>query len=129
MSSVAIFGGGGAGLTVAHELGERGFAVELYERLDKLGGKSRSFGKPKTGVGGRADLPGEHGFRFFPGFYRHVPDTMKRIPLVGGGTVLDNLRNVPCMTLSFKDRKPVTLRSNIFDVKSPAEWAAALIDF
>ncbi len=26
-------------------------------------------------------LPGEHGFRFFPGFYRHLFDTMKRIPL------------------------------------------------
>jgi len=25
--------------------------------------------------------PGEHGFRFFPSFYRHVFDTMKRIPL------------------------------------------------
>src|SRR5262249_24119845 len=22
----------------------------------------------------------EHGFRFFPGWYRHLPDTMKRIP-------------------------------------------------
>lgn len=25
-------------------------------------------------------LPGEHGFRFFPSFYRHVFDTMRRIP-------------------------------------------------
>ena len=30
--------------------------------------------------GGRRALPGEHGFRFFPGFYHHVPDTMRRIP-------------------------------------------------
>ena len=27
-------------------------------------------------------LPGEHGFRFFPAFYRHVFDTMKRTPLL-----------------------------------------------
>ena len=33
-----------------------------------------------SGTGGRHDLPAEHGFRFFPGFYRHLPDTMKRIP-------------------------------------------------
>src|SRR4029079_2627893 len=26
------------------------------------------------------DLPGEHGFRFFPRFYKHLPDTMSRIP-------------------------------------------------
>jgi uncharacterized protein with NAD-binding domain and iron-sulfur cluster len=33
-----------------------------------------------SGTAGRRDLPAEHGFRFFPGFYRHLPDTMKRIP-------------------------------------------------
>lgn len=26
-------------------------------------------------------VPGEHGFRFFPSFYRHMFDTMKRIPV------------------------------------------------
>jgi hypothetical protein len=28
-----------------------------------------------------ARVPGEHGFRFFPSFYRHLFDTMKRIPI------------------------------------------------
>ncbi len=28
------------------------------------------------------ELPGEHGYRFFPSFYRHVFDTMRRIPLL-----------------------------------------------
>lgn len=28
-------------------------------------------------------VPGEHGYRFFPGFYSHVFDTMKRTPLPG----------------------------------------------
>ena len=45
---------------------------------------------PGSGVDGRADLPAEHGFRFFPGFYRHMPDTMSRIP-TADGTVLDRL--------------------------------------
>jgi len=27
-------------------------------------------------------LPGEHGYRFFPSFYRHIFDTMRRIPLL-----------------------------------------------
>lgn len=30
----------------------------------------------------RFAFPGEHGFRFFPSFYRHVFDTLKRIPLM-----------------------------------------------
>lgn len=72
-----------AGLSAAHELVERGFQVEVVERRDALGGKARSMGAPGTGTGGRPDLPGEHGFRFFPGFYKHLPDTMKRIPYAG----------------------------------------------
>jgi len=35
-------GDGMAGLTVAHELAERGFAVTLYNRMTKPGGKARS---------------------------------------------------------------------------------------
>jgi len=78
-NKVAIFGGGMAGLTVAHELAERGFAVTVYEPT-AWGGKARSIGVRGTGTGGRKDLPGEHGFRFFPGFYHHVPDSMRRTP-------------------------------------------------
>jgi hypothetical protein len=43
-----------------------------------------------SGIGGRADLLGEHGFRFFPGFYMHLPATMKRIPF-GRDTCFDDL--------------------------------------
>ena len=81
--TVAVLGGGVAGLTAAHELAERGFAVTVYEARDRLGGKARSLPVPNSGTGGRGDLPAEHGFRFFPGFYRHVPDTMRRIGVDG----------------------------------------------
>lgn len=88
---VAILGGGMAGLTAAHELVERGFDVTVYEPT-ALGGKARSIPSPGTGAGGRLDLPGEHGFRFFPGFYQHIPDTMRRIPFPGNPNgVFDNL--------------------------------------
>ncbi|HET9422470.1 MAG TPA: FAD-dependent oxidoreductase [Nocardioides sp.] len=86
---VAVLGGGMAGLTAAHELAERGFKVTVYEP-SAWGGKARSIPVAGTGRGGRRDLPGEHGFRFFPGFYHHVPDTMRRIPF-GRGTVGDHL--------------------------------------
>src|SRR3954451_21407557 len=76
---VAVLGGGMAGLAAAHELVERGFKVDVYERKS-LGGKARSIPVAGTARGRRRPLPGEHGFRFFPGFYHHVPDTMRRIP-------------------------------------------------
>ena len=79
-----------AGLSAAHELAERGFEVTVYEQRDAPGGKARSIPVPGSGTDGRSDLPGEHGFRFFPGFYRHLPDTMGRIPS-GGRTVADHL--------------------------------------
>lgn len=46
-------------------------------------------------------LPGEHGFRFFPAYYRHLHDTMSRTPTYDrdgrqdGGRVFDNLRPTP----------------------------------
>src|SRR6476660_4046566 len=89
-ATVAILGGGVAGLSAAHELAERGFDVTVYERKSICGGKARSLSIEGTGVAGRKDLPGEHGFRFFPGFYRHLPDTMQRIPYEHG-SVADNL--------------------------------------
>jgi uncharacterized protein with NAD-binding domain and iron-sulfur cluster len=88
---VIILGGGIAGLSAAHELAERRFDVEIYELLPIAGGKARSFPLPGSGTDGRGDLPGEHGFRFFPRFYRHVTDTMSRIPCGPGRSVADNL--------------------------------------
>jgi uncharacterized protein with NAD-binding domain and iron-sulfur cluster len=77
---VLVLGGGVAGMTAAHELAERGFDVTVLEHRRIPGGKARSMSAPGTGTDGRSDLPAEHGFRFFPGFYKHVPDTMRRIP-------------------------------------------------
>ncbi len=100
---VVIVGGGVAGLTAAHELVERDFDVVVYERRDRLGGKAASTRHPtpsgsaagakvparavENGVGTNGHsavaFPGEHGFRFFPGWYRHLPDTMRRTPVRG----------------------------------------------
>ncbi|MBB5122475.1 FAD-dependent oxidoreductase [Streptomyces eurocidicus] len=80
--TVAVLGGGVAGLTAAHELAERGFEVTVYEKKSP-GGKARSMDVPGSARGGRRPLPGEHGFRFIPGFYRNLPDTLRRIPFPG----------------------------------------------
>ena len=98
--TVAVFGGGVAGLSAAHELAERGFHVDVYERKPALGGKARSMSVPNTGGNGRLPLPGEHGFRFFPGFYKHVIDTMRRTPYGAHGSVFDNLSIATRMLLA-----------------------------
>ena len=83
---VAVLGAGVAGMTAAHELAQRGFEVHVYERREIPGGKARSFNGPN-------DLPAEHGFRFFPGFYKHLHDTMERIPYPDERRVVrDNLK-------------------------------------
>jgi hypothetical protein len=57
-------------------------------------------------------LPGEHGFRFFPSFYRHIEDTMRRISLFDGDratgrTALDNLKPTVFQGIGFnkEDKK------------------------
>lgn len=103
MPSVIIIGGGVAGLTAAHELAERGFTVDLYEARPAWGGKSRSQPVPGSATNGRRELPGEHGFRFYPRFYKHVIDTMRRIPS-GTGTVVDRLRPTTESAIALVDR-------------------------
>jgi uncharacterized protein with NAD-binding domain and iron-sulfur cluster len=125
-------GGGVAGLSAAHELVERGFQVEVFERSRVPGGKARSV-PVYPGVHGdlkvfdlslerwfqtnEADfdprtkrdwLPGEHGFRFFPGFYRHVVDTMARIPY-GTRSVADNLVPTSALLIARFDRDGIVL--------------------
>ena len=97
---VAVFGAGVGGLTAAHELAERGFEVTVYERRDVPGGKARSLFVPHTGTGERCDLPGEHGHRMVLGFYRNLPDTLRRIPRPGGGNVHERLMPVARLDLA-----------------------------
>jgi uncharacterized protein with NAD-binding domain and iron-sulfur cluster len=123
---VVILGGGVAGMSAAHELIERGFEVEVYERKAIPGGKARSIAAtgPSSGLfpfgsaaprkvafgASRTPLPGEHGFRFFPGFYRHVVDTMARIPY-RGGFVAQNLVDTTELRIASFDRPSFTLPS------------------
>jgi uncharacterized protein with NAD-binding domain and iron-sulfur cluster len=117
---VIVLGGGVAGMTAAHELAERDFDVVVYETRPLPGGKARSMGVPDSGTSGRRDLPGEHGFRFFPGFYRHVPDTMSRIPFEGNRRgVLENLVTATRVQMA---------RAGHSEIVSPAHFPASLGD-
>ena len=93
--TAAVFGGGIAGLTAAHELAERGFEVTVYERR-AWGGKARSTEVPGSATAGRRPLPGEHAYRVPFGFYQNLPDTMRRIPFESNPRgVFDNLVAAP----------------------------------
>ncbi|WP_020599513.1 hydroxysqualene dehydroxylase [Spirosoma panaciterrae] len=140
---VIVLGGGVAGMSAAHELIERGFSVDIYEKKPYyMGGKARSVNVPgsspddpngqhSTGPGADVQsLPGEHGFRFFPGFYRHITDTMQRIPYTApdgkknAQGVYNNLVDVTRVGILRNGKKPII--TIVSFPKSLADLKAAL---
>ncbi|MEE4110802.1 MAG: FAD-dependent oxidoreductase [Halieaceae bacterium] len=113
---VVVIGGGVGGMSAAHELVTRGYDVEVYELHSIPGGKARSYGVKGTAVDDKHhDLPAEHGFRFFPGYYKHVIDTMENIPLWGSETeyVSSHLRNVDAEVEASFVQRPIILPASV----------------
>ncbi len=142
--TVIIVGGGVGGMSAAHELLHRStggvsFNVVMYERRGTIGGKARSIpvpaDDPRRGAVNQAfdapprlPLPGEHGFRFFPGFYKHITETFKEIPVrgakgaAGAATVFDRLETVPRLALARLNAPTI-----ILDAKLPTNWQDVLL--
>jgi hypothetical protein len=127
---VVVVGGGVAGMTAAHELIERGFDVILVERraAGEEGGRARSFRRSLISPGGEElgiRAPVEHGFRFFPGFYRNLDETMARIPLAEGAaagahaTVLHNLVHIEEEWLSVSGKPTIPIPAAAPGVQRP----------
>jgi uncharacterized protein with NAD-binding domain and iron-sulfur cluster len=125
-AKVIVIGGGVAGMSAAHELARcGGFEVVVYEQRPVAGGKARSLDAIQ-GTDGRRALPGEHGFRFFPGFYRHLPDTMAKIPYAGQlHGVLDNLVTSTQVQIAREGHQNELVAPAHFP-DSPSDWQAIL---
>jgi hypothetical protein len=76
-----------------------GFELKYDPTLDARSSAQGSFSVTLV-LRGQGVVPGEHGFRYFPGFYRHLFDTMRRTAVLSTGedrygpvarSVFDNL--------------------------------------
>lgn len=83
MKTVAVFGAGVAGLTVAHEFARLGYKVSVYEVNKDPGGFFRSARDATDG------LPSEYSWHGMGPWYHNVFDIMKQIPFDETGTVYD----------------------------------------
>jgi hypothetical protein len=129
---VIVVGAGVAGLTAAHELIERDFDVHVVERRQSVGGKAASRRVAYEGEPGTS-LPAEHGFRFFPGWYQHLPNTLSRIRTTGRRkypdrepTVLDNLVTIDENMMHWSNRSSVPVPMHLPRSVGQAESLATL---
>lgn len=132
MAKVVLLGGGVAGMSAAQELIERGYEVVVYDKNPTyVGGKARSvdyFGNPNDPY--KEALPGEHGFRFFPGFYKHVIHTMKRIPYTNPdgkkSTVFNNLTPTSRIMMARYGKAPIVTIASF--PKTLSDWELVIKD-
>jgi uncharacterized protein with NAD-binding domain and iron-sulfur cluster len=71
---IIIIGAGISGLTIAHELVEKNFDIEIYEKDNIIGGMAKSI-RTKNYV------PTEHSWRGYGPFYYNFFNIAKRIPI------------------------------------------------
>lgn len=81
---VIIFGGGIAGLTLAHELIKTNRTILIIEKDDDFGGMARSRIEQNS-------IPSEHSWRGYAPFYKNTFQIMKEIPTDNTSNVFDNL--------------------------------------
>jgi len=108
---------------LARNDGDGNTIPDLEKRILLIGvGGAERLGNPRRRVGRRRanrvelrivehHIPGEHGYRFFPGFYRHLFDTMRRTPILDergretGRTAFDQLEAVDVVDVALEDER------------------------
>ena len=97
--SVAIFGGGIAGLSAAHELVGLGYRVQVYEANHEAGGFFRSARLPENG-----QSPSEYSWHGMGPWYHNTFDLLKKIPFDDSGSLYDRAISRPIDFGIFPDR-------------------------
>ena len=95
--SIAVVGGGLAGLVAAFELATRGANVVLFESSDRLGGKAGADKDPVAYTGSLAprtgQLPGgvesDHGYHIFPKWYVNMRALWHRVGIDAHADVVE----------------------------------------
>lgn len=88
--TVAIYGAGIAGLTVAHELVRRGWQVSVYETNADAGGFFRS-----ARLAADHNMPSEYSWHGLGPWYHNVFDVLRQIPFDATGSVYQRALSRP----------------------------------
>jgi len=96
---VAIFGGGIAGLSAAHELIRLGYAVQVYEASGVAGGFFRSARLPENG-----NTPSEYSWHGMGPWYHNTFDLMQQIPFDETGSIYERALSRPIAFGIFPDQ-------------------------
>jgi len=87
---VAVFGGGIAGLSAAHELIRLGYAVQVFEANQEAGGFFRS-----ARLSQDAKTPSEYSWHGMGPWYHNTFDLMRQIPFDAQGSIYDRALSRP----------------------------------
>jgi uncharacterized protein with NAD-binding domain and iron-sulfur cluster len=97
MKTVAIFGSGIAGLSLAHELSRLGYAVSVYEASCQAGGFC------KSARSGKDNIPSECSWHGMGPWYHNTFDLMREIPFSPAGSLYDLALSRPVQVGIFPD--------------------------
>lgn len=88
--TVAIFGAGISGLTVAHEFSKRGHLVKVFESNSEAGGFFRSARRKKDN-----NMPSEYSWHGMGPWYHNVYSLLKEIPFDNESSLYDQILSRP----------------------------------
>lgn len=111
MKKVVIFGAGIAGLTVAHELIQKGYTVDVYEANADAGGFFRSAIRKED-----KNTPSEYSWHGFGPWYQNVYDVMKQIPFDDNSSVYERSLSRPISYGIVPDAKPASNGKHVFSM-------------
>ena len=124
--SVAVFGGGISGLTVAHEFSKLGYKVKVYEANPDAGGFFRSARRKED-----QDMPSEYSWHGMGPWYNNFFELIKEIPFDKHSNLYDNILSRPVEfglapnagTANFGDSNSSNVDvKNLFSMTSKEKW-------